>query len=132
MIELNNNEILAPWSLRDISKLFARIKKQSKMEKNYENLGLFEHILFYILSSISDDDNLIDKRINDVIEIIKKAFQINDKKEDDVKKIKGLRKLYKENANLTPREEKQSFYLQKGDVSIFYCKYDQNHDKNMI
>ena len=44
-MSLNQNEVLTPWSLRDISKLFARIYKQSKNPKNYEGLGLHENIL---------------------------------------------------------------------------------------
>ena len=51
MMLLNEKEVLTPWSLRDISKLFERINKQSLNPKNYIKLGITENILFYILSS---------------------------------------------------------------------------------
>ena len=75
MMKLNKNNILTPWSLRDISKLFARIKKQSKKPKeHYKNLGLFEHILFYILSSTND--SYINERIRIVVDLIEDTFII--------------------------------------------------------
>ena len=46
MMALNEKEVLTPWSLRDISKLFARINKQSLNPKHYENLNVPENILF--------------------------------------------------------------------------------------
>ena len=43
---------LTPWSLRDISKLFSRIYKQTLNESKYnKGLTIEVHILFYILSS---------------------------------------------------------------------------------
>ena len=44
---LNEKEVLTPWSLRDISKLFARINKQSINPKNYEGLNVQENIFPY-------------------------------------------------------------------------------------
>jgi hypothetical protein len=35
MMSLNEKEVLTPWSLRDISKLFQRIYKQSINTKNF-------------------------------------------------------------------------------------------------
>ena len=68
-MRLNEKKVFTPWSLRDISKLFARIKKQSKEpEDHYKNMGLYEHILFYVLSSTND--SLVEERREEIVNLI--------------------------------------------------------------
>ena len=43
---LNSKEILTTWSLRDISKSFSRINKQSLNPNNYRNLGIIFLIVY--------------------------------------------------------------------------------------
>ena len=85
MMALNEKEILTPWSLRDISKLFARINKQSLNPKNFENLGVEENILFYILSSTND--SLISERLPIVVDLITHIFKKNTIESKDLSEI---------------------------------------------
>jgi hypothetical protein len=44
MMALNEKEILTPWPLREIFKLFARINKQSlSSAQNFQNLNVIEN-----------------------------------------------------------------------------------------
>ena len=54
MMKINEDYLLTPWSLRDISKLFQRMLCQEKNIDRYINFGLKENILFYITSSINE------------------------------------------------------------------------------
>ena len=74
MCKLNENETLPQWSLRDISKLFARIKKQSKNSQDYQGLGIKENIFFYFLSSLND--KVIEDKAKEVTKIIESSFQL--------------------------------------------------------
>ena len=118
LMELNKKGILTPWSLRDISKLFARIKKQSKKPPDhYENLGLYEHILFYILSSTNEFSRK--ERGEMVVELIDKTFNID--KEEKIK----LKELYNKEPHLKIKgDNKDKLYIEQGGghVSLFYCK----------
>ena len=75
MMALNEKEVLTPWSLRDISKLFQRINKQSINPKYYEGLNVQENILFYILSSTND--SLISERLPVVVSLITETFKLS-------------------------------------------------------
>ena len=46
MMKINEESLLTPWSLRDISKLFERMVFQEKNIDKYINIGLKENILF--------------------------------------------------------------------------------------
>ena len=113
----NENKVLTPWSLRDISKLFSRIKKQAnKPEGHFKNFGLYENILFYILSSTHDslaDEN----RVKVVVELIVKTFRI-----ENQNKIKELSELYKSDPKLNV--EGNNLFIEKGDIQVFLCKND--------
>ena len=117
MMKLNEKEILTPWSLRDISKLFARIKKQSKNPKNYDNLGLKEQILFYILSSTSDF--LIKERVKTVVDLMHETFNLTINEKHD------LLELYDSIPHLNSEKDKQKIYIEKGKVNIFFCNKDE-------
>ena len=116
MEKLNNNEILTPWSLRDISKLFARIYKQSLNPDNYQNLGIKEHILFYILSS--NAPSLINKeRINNIIYLISQVFRLQIGEEN------YLNNLYFEPSFCEIKNNK--IIVKKGKIEIVYGNYKE-------
>ena len=116
MMSLNEKEVLTPWSLRDISKLFARINKQSINPKNYQNLNVIENILFYILSSTNE--SLISERLPVVINLISETFKLSSAEKAN------LSELY----NSTPfiKNINNKIFIEKGKVSIFYRNYNKN------
>ena len=113
MMALNEKEVLTPWSLRDISKLFARINKQSLNPKHYENLNVPENILFYILSSTND--SLLSERLPVVVELISNTFKLKKIPKDN------LSELYNSPPNLEKKDNK--IYIVKGKLKIFYRNY---------
>ena len=115
MMLLNEKEVLTPWSLRDISKLFERINKQSLNPKNYIKLGITENILFYILSSTNG--SLINERLPIVINLISEIFKLNSVE------LKTLSELY--NAPPFIKNSNNKIFIEKGKISIFYCNYDK-------
>ena len=121
LMSLNQNEVLTPWSLRDISKLFARIYKQSKNPKNYEGLGLHENILFYILSSTND--SLVSERLPVVVDLISETFKLNAHEKKD------LLELYNSPPYIKPKNGK--IFIEKGNVSIYYCNNTQEKFKQL-
>ena len=114
MMLLNEKEVLTPWSLRDISKLFARLNKQSLNPKNYINLNVVENILFYILSSTSE--SLISERLPVVIDLISDIFKLSSLEKQTLSELYNATPLIK-NVN-------KKIFVEKGSVSIFYCKYE--------
>ena len=76
---LNEKEILTPWPLREISKLFERINKQTlSSAQNFQNLNVIENILFYILSSTNE--SLINERLKIFVDLIIKIFGLSRQK----------------------------------------------------
>ena len=121
MMALNEREVLTPWSLRDISKLFARINKQSINPKNYEGLNVQENILFYILSSTNN--SLISERLKVVVDLICDTFKLSENEKND------LMKLYNAPPYIKKRNEK--IYIEKGTINIFYCNYEKEIYKKL-
>ena len=126
MMELNklNQRILAPWSLRDIHKLFSRITNIRKKSHKFINIGLVENILFYTMSSVTKDNE--ERIINDIIELIYKIFNNADNKEikkEDLKKLFESNAILKNDSNKIEKEEIIQFYLEKGHCKIHYQKY---------
>lgn len=86
MISLNQNNLTPHlWSLRDINKIFLRIKNQKYNNEYFKNVGTDINLLFYSLSSIAmaqlNKDN-VDK----IIKLLKFIFnEIID--EDDLQKV---------------------------------------------
>ena len=121
MMLLNEKEVLTPWSLRDISKLFARLNKQSINPKNYVNLNVIQNILFYILSSTNE--SLLSERLPVVIDLIAEIFKLSTLEKQ------SLSELY----NATPfiKNVNNKIFIEKSDVSIFYCNYNQEIFENL-
>ena len=115
MMAVNENEVLTPWSLRDISKIFARINKQSLHPEYFEGLGVQENILFYILSSTKD--SLINERQKIVVNLIADTFKLS-----SIEKS-VLSELYTAQPFIKTKDQK--IFIEKGNISIFYCNYEK-------
>ena len=119
---LNEKEILTPWSLRDISKLFARINKQSySSARNFQNLNIIENILFYILSSTNE--SLINERLKIVVDLITKIFRLSSTEKQ------MLSELYYSTPLIKKTNDK--IYIEKGNISIFYRNFDEKIYKKL-
>ena len=80
MLRVNQKGILPQkWSLRDISKIFMRIKNQRSKEKDYINISTEINLIFYALSSISKDEERA--KAEKLSELISEVFQCEEKKE---------------------------------------------------
>lgn len=86
MIKVNQNNLNPQsQSLRDIHKIFFRIKNQKTYHENYRDIGAAINLLFYTLSST------IKNQINEeVIDNLIRDLKVNFKdriKEDDLKNV---------------------------------------------
>ena len=72
MMRINEEETLTNWSLRDISKLFTRMKKQVNYPSHFKKIRIEENILFYIMSSTND--SLVEERLNLVCKLLADIF----------------------------------------------------------
>jgi len=122
MMALNEKEVLTPWSLRDISKLFQRINKQSINPKYNDGLNVQENILFYILPSTND--SLVSERLPVVVGLISDTFKLNSGQSS------ALAELY--NAPCFLKNRNNKIYIEKGKISIFYCNYKKKYLKNYM
>ena len=120
MMEINKQETLTPWSLRDISKLFTRLYKQYFHKDEFDGMTIEYNILFYILSSTNE--SLVNERIELICELITKVF-------NKVNLYDELKDLYNEIPILIKRdinEEKRNLYIKKGNVKLYYRAFEQN------
>ena len=84
MLRVNEKGILPQrWSLRDISKIFMRIKNQRINEMYYINISTEINLIFYALSSISKDEERA--KAEKLSELISQVFQCEEKKENIMK-----------------------------------------------
>ena len=125
MMKLNEREYLSPWSLRDISKLFERIYKQSKKKSNFKNLNLTKNILFYILPSTTE--SLISERLKDITELIKEIFGLNSSEKEN------LEELYLSQPYLIIQNEINSkkIFIEKKDVRIYFRDFEKETSNNL-
>ena len=132
MIELNklNLRILAPWSLRDIHKLFSRVANIQKKPNKFIDIGIVENILFYTMSSVIKENE--PRILDDIIDLLVKIFY-----KDDLDKNKtNLKRIYQSPANLhfTPTyigDKKTSLvFLVKDKCKILYKSFNAPKDEN--
>ena len=58
MIEVNQKNLTPqPWSLRDITKIFSRLKNQKINNEDFKDVGTAVNLLFYAISSISNEQS---------------------------------------------------------------------------
>ena len=117
MMKINENPLLTPWSLRDISKLFERTLSQENHIDRYNNIGLEENILFYITSSINE--SLIKEQLPIIIDIIKETFNLNDEN------TKELYELYYASPHLFSKED-DKIYIKKNKCEIYLGEKEEN------
>ena len=127
MIEVNQKNLTPqPWSLRDISKIFLRLKNQKMNNEEFKDIGTAANLLFYALSSVTkeqSDEEVVDKLI--------KSLQSNFKERanaEDLKKVyRDEAKLYNELDNKT---KIRKYYIQKHNSFILLDKIDENSKRN--
>jgi MoxR-like ATPase len=118
MNEVNKANILRQqWSLRDISKIFNRIKTKKIEDNAYKNINTEIELLFYALSPISEDED--NKEIlNKIIKLIKKVFKDSELTEED------LRRTYTGQPYLEEEEKNDgniiTFYIRKHNSYILF------------
>ena len=84
---------ISNWSIRDITKVLKRVKFQASEEKKYiyKNINFIDNIVFYTLSSIYKkelkDERTREKLLNNLLQILKEIFNLNQKELDDIKEI---------------------------------------------
>ena len=115
LMKINENPILTPWSLRDISKLFERMLKQEKNLDKYINIGLKENILFYIISSINE--SLIKEQLPIIIDIMKEIFCLNEEETNE------LYEIYNTLPVLVLREDIK-IYIKKNKCEVYLGEKD--------
>jgi len=115
-----------PWSLRDISKIFLRMKNQKIYHENYRDIGTAVNLLFYALSSTTKDQ-LNDEVVYNLINALKKIF--SDKiKEDDLKNVfYEEAKLYNEFDHKT---KIRKYYIRKHNSLIFFDQIEEDSKRD--
>lgn len=110
---------LGIWSMRNIRKIYRRIKLQKlKIEsKEYKNITYNHQIVFYILQSINP--NRRNEILEVIIELMRKSFNISNREEEEIKYC------IKSDARLEIIDN--SLYLMKGDSGIRISKEIENN-----
>ena len=105
-----NNVNLPQLSFRDIKKIFKRVEyqNQEQYKDNFINIKLYHNILFYILSSI--DENNLNDVIDIIIGIIIKIFK------NEINEPDKLKDLYKCFPKLNIKDN--NIIIEKGDCAI--------------
>jgi len=96
MIEVNANNLTPQsWSLRDINKIFLRLKNQKKLKNQFINVSTAVNLLFYALSSASESTPEEKKKESSdkLIELLQNIFKDKTNNED-------LKKAFNEKAEL--------------------------------
>ncbi|OHT04875.1 hypothetical protein TRFO_27550 [Tritrichomonas foetus] len=83
MLGLNEmkNPYIPSWSLRDITKIFRRIKYQHTFFTDYIGITFYHNVLFYTLSAVSSND--IDKVIPKINNLMISAFNLTPSQADE-------------------------------------------------
>ena len=129
MIKINQNNLTSqPWSLRDISKIFLRIKNQKIFSENYKGIGTEINLLFYALSSVTMEQ-LNEEYIDNLIKALKEIFRerIN---EEDLKRMFSEEEKATLFNELNPRTKVRKYYIQKYNSFIFFDEIDENSKRD--
>lgn len=127
MIDVNTNNLTPqPWSLRDINKIFLRLKNQKIKNEDFKEVGTAVNLLFYALSSITRDQ--LDKEIVDkLIKSLQKNFGKKTNAEDLQKIYDDEPKLYNE---FDSKTKIRKFYIQKHKSLILLDKIKEDLERN--
>jgi hypothetical protein len=126
MMKVNQNNLtFQPWSLRDISKIFLRMKTQKKYHENYINIGTAINLLFYALSSTTKDQ-LNEEFVDNLINALKEIFK--DRIKEDLKKV------FYEEAKIDDKHDHKTkirkYYIIKHNSLIFFDQIDESSKRN--
>ena len=121
LINQKNEPEIGIWSMRNIRKIFRRIKNQQINKESYKNITYEDQIVFFILQSIIPEKRLdILERI--ILPIMKDSFDLkNDKKENIVKCIKSTPKI-KKNKNQSYLFKENCGILIPSNISDLSCE----------
>ena len=108
------------WSLRDISKIFLRLRNQIRLAEQFQNIGTPVNLLFYALSNISESSTEEKKKkaelAGKLIELLKQIF----KERSDSETLKKILDENEGKATLDRQEKGQKYYyyIQKYNAKI--------------
>lgn len=127
MIRINKDNLTPQsWSLRDISKIFARMKNLKIFPTNFKEIGITVNLLFYALSS-TQKDQLYEDTVDKLILALQDIFKERVKYEDLCEVFYAEEKLYDEKA---PKTQNRIYYIQKDKSLIFLDKIDEGNKRN--
>ena len=127
MIEVNQNNLTPqPWSLRDISKIFLRLKNQKINHVDFKDIGTAVNLLFYSLSSISRDQ-LDEEVVDKLIKSLQSIFKERTNSEDLLKVYDDKATLYNE---FDSKTKIRKYYIKKHNSLILLDKIDENSKRN--
>ena len=118
------------WSLRDISKIFLRLRNQIRLKDEFQNIGTPVNLLFYALSSISessdDEKRKKDELAGKLIKLLEDIFKERSNSET-------LKKILDDKPILDDQKKGQNiyYYITK-DKSKILLKVVRKKDKNDI
>ena len=127
MIDVNKKNLTPqPWSLRDINKIFLRLKNQKIKNEDFKEVGTAVNLQFYALSSITReqlDEEIVDKLI--------KSLQSNFKEKTNAE---DLKKVYEDEPKLynqfDSKTKVRKFYIQKHKSLILLDKIREDLERN--
>ena len=127
MIKVNQDNLTSQsWSLRDISKIFARMKNQKSMNESFINVGTPINLLFYALSS-TPKDQLNEENVDNIIKALKEIFKERVQEED-------LQKVFRDKAQLIDEFDHKNgirtYYIKKHNSLIYLDKIDEGNKRN--
>ena len=126
MMKVNQNNLASqPWSLRDIIKIFLRIKNQKKIHENYINIGTAINLLFYSLSSTTMDQ-LNEEDVDNLIIALKEIFKERIKESDLKNILYKEAKLYDE---LDSKTNIRNYYIRKHNSLILFDQIVEYRDR---
>ena len=127
MIDVNKNNLTPQqWSLRDINKIFLRLKNQKIKDEDFKEVGTAINLLFYALSSITRDQ-LDEEVVDKLIKTLQKNFKDKTNAEDLQKVYYAEPQLYNE---LDSKTKIIKYYIQKHKTLIFLDKIEENLERN--
>jgi len=125
---------ISTWSLRDISKIFLRLRNQIRFKAEFKNIGTPVNLLFYAFSSVSisspEEKSKKDELASKLIELLKKIFK-------ESSKVETLKQILNEKPTLDKQEKEKKiyYYIHKDNTKILLKvirKSDKNNKKSLL
>ena len=125
---------ISTWSLRDISKIFLRLRNQIRFKAEFKNIGTPVNLLLNALSSVfessPEEKSKKDELASKLIELLKKIFKENSK-------VETLKQILNEKPTLDKQEKEKKiyYYIHKDNTKILLKvirKSDKNNKKSLL